>query len=161
MRRNSRIVRAIFCLGLIAFTFNEVPGTTWKSHGYSWKDALEVADASAATTGAPLLICSGLRESTFRPMPTTEIKHSDLFAPLSYYKVNAPVVPLPRDFNQETERQVESFLATAIPRRERFLVLGHIESQQTTKWIATENAATYRARELGTYDEITVTEFVP
>ncbi|HEU5234254.1 MAG TPA: glycosyltransferase family 39 protein [Terriglobales bacterium] len=160
-RLNSRVVRTIFCLALIAFTFNEFPGKTWKSHGFSWKDALNVADASAATTHAPLLICSGLRESSFRPMPTTDIAQSDLFAPLSYYKVHAPVVPLPRDFNQETKRQVTSFLATAIPNRERFLVVGHTESEQTTKWITSETATSYRTRELGTYDGMTVTEFVP
>lgn len=160
-RLNSTIVRTIFCLGIIACTFNEFPGTTWKSHGFSWKDALEVADASAAKTRAPILICSGLRESTFRPMPTSDIEQSDLFAPLSYYKVHAPVVPLPRDLNQETKRQVEKFLARAVPDRERFLVLGHSESQPTTKWITSETAATYQPRELGTYDEMTVTEFVP
>jgi hypothetical protein len=94
-------------------------------------------------------------------MPTSDIEQSDLFAPLSYYKVHAPVIPLPRDLNQETKRQVEKFLARAVPDHERFLVLGHSESQQTTKWITSETAATYQPRELGTYDEMTVTEFVP
>lgn len=159
-RLSSKFLRVLFCVSLVAFTFSELPCSTWKTHGYSWKDALEVANKNAASDHAPMLICSGLRESSFEPMPG-DAKNSPLFSPLSYYKVNSPVIPLPRDFNSETRSQVNSFLATAIPARQRFLVLAHAESMPAEHWITAVTKEHYQARELGIYDEVTVMEYVP
>jgi hypothetical protein len=52
-------------------------------HGYSWKYALEFADANAAQDGSPLVICSDLPEADFQSMPTGPASESVLFAPLS------------------------------------------------------------------------------
>jgi hypothetical protein len=159
-RLNSKFLRVLFCVSLVAFTFSELPCSTWKPHGYSWKDALEVADKNAASDHAALLVCSGLRESSFEPMPA-DAKGSPLFSPLSYYKVNSSVIPLPRDFNSETRSQVNKFLAMAIPARQRFLVLAHPESMPAEHWITVVTKEHYQARQLGVYDEVTVMEYVP
>ena len=72
-----------------------------RTHGYSLKYALEFADANAAQDGSPLVICSDLPEADFQSMPTGPASESVLFAPLSYYKVRAAVVPMPRALNEQ------------------------------------------------------------
>ncbi len=158
---NSKMVRVALCIGLIVFSFDELPCSTWKSHGYSWKDALEIADANAAPDRAPLLVASGLIESDFAALPT-DVENSPMFAPLTYYKVHETVVPLPRDLKPPAVAQVNEFLATAIPTRQRFLVVVHGGDDWPIRdWITSVTKEYYSARVIGVYDGVSVTEYVP
>jgi hypothetical protein len=156
---DSRPLRGLFCvafLGLCVFQAYSSPLS--RRHEESWKGSLAFADANAAEDHAPLLMCSPLVEADFQPMPAIA-SQSVLYAPLSYYKVKAPVVPLPRTVNAETKRQVRQFLLTA--GQERFLVLAPWPSLRIVDLLAYESQSTHTPRVLGKFDEIWVVEFVP
>lgn len=159
----SSVIRLSFCVALVAFTLGRFSFSTFSMenpHGYTWKYALEVANEKAAPDNAPLLLCSDLPESNFESMPA-DVTSSGFFAPVSYYKVNSPVVPLPREFNKEAALQVKKFLATAIPGRRRFLLLAYFPSSRTIDWITMITKDSYEPRKVGTYDGVTVMEYVP
>lgn len=159
----SRTIRATFCVGLVMLTFSGLSVDTFSidyPHGYTWKYALEKANESAKPDNAPMLICSDLPDSNFGPMPS-DAANSVLFAPLSYYKVYSPVVPLPRALTGETMAQVNRFLATATPAKRRFLALGFFPSNRTLDWITRRTKDGYVANNLGTYDGVTVMEYIP
>lgn len=161
----SKKIRVGFCAALALLTFSGFSFATLSTegaHGYSWKYALQVADKSAAFDHAPLLICSDLTESNFQPMPADVYKaKSPVFAPIFYYRVHSRIVPLPRALNGEAMKQVNKFLATATPARERFLVLGYVASKETLSWITERTKDTYVAHNLGMTDGVTVTEYAP
>ena len=98
---NSRALRLLFCTALVAATaYHSFMSPSSRIHNYTWKYALEVAEKSASADNAPVLICSDLPESDHMPMPVgPAIKDSAIFAPLSYYQLSEPVVPLPRSLN--------------------------------------------------------------
>ena len=161
----SKAIRTGFCVALVVFTFSRFSFATLTiddPHGYTWKYALLVADKSAAVDKAPLLICSDLPESNFEPMPADVYAATDGdFAPIFYYKVHSRVVPLPRALNRETVTQINKFLATAMPAKQRFLVLGFVFSNQTLDWITERTKEAYLAQNLGTTDGVTVMEYKP
>jgi hypothetical protein len=161
----SKAIRVGFCAALVALTFSGFPFATLSmdnAHGYSWKYALQVADKSAAFDNAPLLLCSDLTESNFEPMPAdVYAATSAAFAPIFYYKVHSRVVPLPRALNGEAVAQINKFLATATPARQRFLVLGYVASEETFSWITERTKHSYVARNLGRTDGVTVMEYAP
>jgi Dolichyl-phosphate-mannose-protein mannosyltransferase len=153
----SRAIRTIFCAAVLLLAVQaqlEQP-----THGYSWKYALEVADANTAIDHAPILICSDLPESDHVRMPTDiNTLQIGLFAPLSYYQVHSTVVPLPRTLNEEAKFQVARFLAG--PRR-RFLVTAYVPSQPTVDWMQEVTKDAYQFHSLGVYDGVSVNEYVP
>ena len=158
-RINSNSLRMLFCMAVLtlaAYRQYEQP-----THEYSWKDALETANAQTAADHAPLLICSDLPEADHQPMPADlNSLNVGLFAPLSYYKVNSPVVPLPRALNQEAKSQVNKFLTAAVPAKKRFLVVAFLASRPTLDWIRERTKDSYHAREIGVYDGVSVVEYV-
>ncbi len=127
-------------------------------HEESWKGSLAFADANAAQDNAPILMCSPLVEADYEPMPAVA-SESVLYAPLSYYKVNARVVPLPRTLNAETERQVSHFLMGN--EGTRFLVLVPLQSRQILDLLVASTQGTHSYRVLGESENIFVVEFVP
>jgi hypothetical protein len=160
-RIGARSLRIALCVALMLCTFHELPCSIWRDHGYSWKEALQVADANVASDHAPLLIASGLVESNSAPLPT-DVINSPMFSPLSYYKVHGPVVALPRDLTPAAQAQVNKFLSNAVPARQRFVVLVHGGVEHNLNvWI--ENAAQdyYTANVVGAFDDVVVTEYVP
>lgn len=157
----SRPLRALFCFAFVALcAFEAYSSPLAYRHEESWKDALAFADANAAGDHAPLLMCSPLVEADFLPMPAVA-SDSVLYSPLSYYKVEAPVVPLPRTLNAEAERQAKQFLLRAAQEHSRFLVLAPWPSLRILDLIAYLSQGTYSPRVLGKFDEIWVVEFVP
>ncbi len=105
---DSRALRGLFCFAFVGLcVFQAYSSPLSRRHEESWKAALAFADANAAADHAPLLMCSPLVEADYQPMPAVP-SESVLYAPLSYYKVNAPVVPLPRTLNDEAERQAKT-----------------------------------------------------
>ncbi len=158
---DSRLLRGLFCFAFVALcAFQAYTSSLAYRHEESWKEALAFADANAAVDHAPLLMCSPLVEADFLPMPA-EVSESVLYSPLSYYRVKAPVVPLPRTLNAEAERQVKQFLLEAGQTRTRFLVLAPWPSLRILDLIAYDSQSTYSPHVLGKFDEIWVVEFVP
>lgn len=162
-RFHSRTLRLLFCVALV-FTANYLSyssSSSRQSSCDSWKYALGTAEKNASADNAPALICSGFIESDYSTMPVDSAKDSKLFAPLSYYKLSVPVVPLPDDFNGETVRVSSLFLHEAAQKHERFLALGYKSSYRTLDWLAQSAAATHSVRKLGVFDGVEVLEFVP
>ncbi len=161
----SKRIRVGFSLALVVLTLSGLPLATLSMdnpHRYSWKYALEVADKSARADNAPLLICSDLPESNFEPMPADVYAATNTaFAPIFYYKVHSRVVPLPRALNEEAVAQINKFLATAAPAKQRFLVLGYLASEETFSWITERTKDSYVAHNLGTTDGVTIMEYRP
>jgi len=158
---DSRLIRALFCfafVGLCAFQAYNSPVS--RMHEESWKESLAYADANAAEDHAPLLMCSPLVEADFQPMPQVP-SDSVLYAPLSYYKVNAPVVPLPRTLNQEAMSQVTRFLLKETPEHQRFLMLVPWPSVPILNFLSYSSQGSYAPHVLGNFDGILVVEFIP
>jgi len=162
-RIDSRALRLLFCFALvasIAYPYYGSPAT--RTHGYSWKYALEAAEKDASTDNATVLICSDLPEADHVPMPAgAAVKDSNFFSPLSYYKLSVPVVGLPRVLNQDARRIVSNFLPEAAQRHERFLAVAFKASYPTLQFIVSSSAGTHSARVLGTFDGVEVVEFTP
>ena len=104
-------------------------------HDVPFKYALDFVERNASIDNAPVLMCSSFIESDFSLMPVDSAKTSSLFAPLSYYPLSVPVVPMPKDINGETVRVGSQFLEQAVDRHERFLVFVHLGSYDTLEWI--------------------------
>ncbi|MGD0931025.1 MAG: glycosyltransferase family 39 protein [Candidatus Korobacteraceae bacterium] len=158
-RLASRPLRGLFCFAFVALCVSQAyrsPLSRW--HEDSWKGSLAFADANAAQDNAPILMCSPLVEADYEPMPAVA-SDSVLYAPLSYYKVNARVVPLPRTLNAEAQRQVSHFLMGN--EGTRFLVLVPLQSRQILALLAASTQGTHSYRVLGESDNIFVLEFTP
>src|SRR5579863_359689 len=161
-RIDSRALRVLFCLALVGVTaYSAFASPDSRTHGYTWKYALEAAEKNAAPDNAPVLICSDLIESDYIPMPLDSAKDSVYFAPLSYYKLSVPVVPLPRSLNDEAVRVASSFLQDAAPRHKRFLAMAFTPSYPTVRWLEETTSGTYDSRTLGIFDGVEVVEFTP
>jgi len=158
---DSRALRGLFCFTFVALcVFQAYTSPLSRRHEESWKQSLAFADANAAEDHAPLLMCSPLVEADFLPMPAVA-SDSVLYAPLSYYKVRAQVVPLPRTLNDEAERQVKHFLLKASQQHSRFLVLAPWPSLRIVDFLAYSSQGTHSPRVLGNFDDIWVVEFIP
>jgi hypothetical protein len=159
---DSRLLRVLGCAALVTWTaYQNYTSPRASIHGRTWKYALEFADANAARDGSPLVICSGLPESDFWSMPTGPAGESVLFAPLSYYKVRATVVPMPRDLDEQAQLIGRRFFLRAALNHERFLALGFPTSYPTLHWLASLTSTTHVSHVLGDFDGIAVIEFVP
>jgi hypothetical protein len=88
-------------------------------------------------------------------------KDSVMFAPLSYYRLSVPVVPLPRTLNQDAIRIASDFVVGAQQRHQRFLALGYMASYDTLHWLVEAAKHSYSVQELGTSNGIVVLEFTP
>jgi hypothetical protein len=161
-RIDSRALRLLFCIAIVATTAYQYFSSPFsKYHGYTWRYALEFVEQNASADNAPVLICSDLPEADHVAMPLDSAKDSGLFAPLTYYKLSVPVVPLPRALNDEAIRVASGFLQEAAQRRERFLAVAFEPSYRTLEWVAYSASGTHYVRELGVFDGIKVLEFTP
>ena len=161
-RFRSRAMRLLFCVTFVAVTScTQFSSPLAKHHNQTWKYALEYIEKNASSDDATVMICSEFPESDYVTMPIDSAKNSKLFAPLSYYKLSVPVIPLPRELNEEAIRVGASFLHEAEYKHERFLALAQETSYKTLDWLTQEAAVTYSVRKLGVFDGIEVLEFVP
>jgi hypothetical protein len=153
----------LFCVTFVIITaYQDFHSPTFKHHSYTWKYALEYVERNASPDNAPVLICSDFPESDHTPLPSTEtVKGSVFFAPIIYYKLSVPVVPLPRALNGEAMRVGSEFLQESAQKHERFLALAYTPSIKTLDWLAQNAAATHSVHNLGVFDGIVVFEFVP
>ncbi len=131
----------------------------------SMKYVLQGVERNASTDNAPVLICSNYIESDFTVMPLESPKASPLFAPLSYYRLGVPVVPLPRDLNNETVRVASLFFEQAEQKHERFLAMAHFGtdfgSYETLEWLEQKAPADYTFRKVGVINGFEILEFLP
>lgn len=158
-----RAVRLLFCVTLsVLAVYIYCISPSSAQHGYyTWKYALDAAEKNASADNAPVLICSDFPEADYVEMPLDSAKESRYFAPLSYYKLSVPVVPLPRALNDEAIRVGSQFLHQAAMKHERFLALAFQPSYKTLDWLAQNAAATHSVRKLGEFDKIKILEFTP
>ena len=162
-RVDSRMLKLLFCVILVSATaYQYLTLPIYRLHGYSWKQALEIAEMNAAPDHAPVLICSDVIEADNSPMPVgAQVKDSAFFAQLSYYKLDAPVVGLPRAMNEQAVRIGSDFVQEATKRRQRFLAMGYTYSYDTLHWLISATSATYDVRVLGQPSWVVVLEFTP
>jgi 4-amino-4-deoxy-L-arabinose transferase-like glycosyltransferase len=155
-------IRLLFCGALAAITvFTALRAPNSGELLYSWKHAIEVAEKNASTDNAPVLVCSDFIESDYMAMPVGSAKESRMFAPLSYYKLTVPVVPLPRDFNSEAIKVGSQFIQEAEQRHQRFLAMGDRPSYRTLDWLTQRASGSYDVHKLGVFDQTEILEFVP
>ena len=101
------------------------------------------------------------------PMPSGDAaKASGFFTQLSYYKLSAQVVGLPRALDDEAIRIGSNFVRDASLRHQRFLALGYRPSLETPRWLRKvaqqqNHDENYDVRTLGQPDGILVLEFDP
>jgi hypothetical protein len=85
-----------------------------------------------------------------------------MFAPITYYRMTVPVVPLPQGMNDQTLQIASRFLREAAQRHQRFLIVADPAfSSKTLDWLSIHAAPTHSVRLLGVYEETEVLEFVP
>jgi hypothetical protein len=90
-----------------------------------------------------------------------EPAESFLFAPLSYYKIRATVVPMPRGLDDRAQFIGRRFFSQASVKHERFLALGDPGSYPTLDWLESLTSTTYVHRVLCKLDRAEVIEFAP
>jgi hypothetical protein len=162
-RIDSSIWRSLYCVVLVtATTLFTFASPRWSAHAYTWKYATDFANRNTSIDHAPVLMCSDLPESNFMPMPIgSEVYDSTLFPSLTYYKLNAPVVGLPRALDVRAREIGSRFLLGAAGKRERFLALAYAESYPTLEWLKGQASGGFDVHTLGTFDAVKVLEFVP
>lgn len=156
------VARSLFYIAVMAGIAVAYFMTSYsQQYQHSWKYALNVIQHNASVDNASVLICSNFVESNYAPMPLDSPKDSFFLAPISYYKLSVPVVPLPKALNDEAIRVGSQFLQEAALKHERFLALADTASGDTLIWLTQRTSKTYSAKNLGTFDGVTVMEFVP
>jgi hypothetical protein len=157
-----RAVRLLVCISFVAIVaclaFRSPES---RQHGQTWKYALEAVAASTSTDNAPVLICSGFSSADGVITSTDKVIESDLYAPLSFYPLSVPVVPLPYSLNGEAIRVGSQFLREASQKHERFLALSGNAPYKTLDWLAQSAAESYSVHTLGVFDGVEVLEFFP
>jgi hypothetical protein len=157
-----RALQLLLCVALVTVvSYLSYSSPSSRQHMSSWKYAVEFAEKNASVDRAPVLICSGFVESNFPTTPVDSEKDSFFLAPLSYYRLGAPVVPLPKALNGDAVRIGSEFLKEAESRHERFLAFAGGSSYPTLEWLTQSAAATHSVRELGVFDGIEILEFTP
>jgi 4-amino-4-deoxy-L-arabinose transferase-like glycosyltransferase len=164
-----RVARALLCAVLVTVSVVFALMSPHAGvHTVSWKYALQAAEKNASVDHAPVVMCSTFVESDYAAMPVADPAASIFFAPITYYKLTSPVIPLPADFTPETVRVASGFLKQAAAKRQRFLLLAHTDnpvlpntSYPTVQWMEKNTSETYNVRWLGIFDGIAVLEFVP
>ncbi len=162
---DSRLLRQIFCVGLVGLTaFQTFSSPLSRLHEINFKQAHAFVNSNVANDkGAiPVLVCSAFIESDYEPMPTDRNGENPLFSQVSYYPINAPVILLPMDLNDETMRVASQTVLTAAQKGQRFLLVAGPTSYPTAKWLANYSRGAFTARVLAEFDKETeVVEFRP
>jgi hypothetical protein len=163
-RFRSRYLAVFFCVALVGVTaFRSLNAPLARDHDFSMTYALEAAEKSASADRAPIVLCSGFVESNYSAMPSPEtVKDSLLFAPITYYKLSGPVVPLPQLLNKQALQISSQFLQQAAQTHQHFLLVADPWfSHETLDWFAQNAAASHTVHKLGMFQGTEVLEFVP
>lgn len=161
-RIDSRLLRQMFCVGLVGVTvFECYSSPNARKHELSFKRAHAVVNANVARDHAPVLTCSAFIEADFEPLPTDRTSEDALNSQFFYYPIDAPVVLLPMSLNDEAKRIAGQAALAATQLRQRFLVVGSPNCYPTIDWLASSSRGAFTTRLLGEFDEIVVVEFRP
>jgi hypothetical protein len=164
-RIDSRILRLVFCVGLVGLTtFEAYSSPLSRRHEINFKETHAFANANiAADRGAvPVLVCSAFIESDYEPLPSERTSENALNSQMYYYPIDVPVVMLPIDFNGESVRIGSQAVLAAAQRHERFLFVVPPSSYPTLQWLANYTRGAFTTRVLAEFDkETVVVEFQP
>jgi len=162
-RIDSRGLRQIFCVGLVAFTvFQCFNSPLSRRHELNFKEAHAFINANVANDQAPVLICSAFIESDFEPIPVDRSSENALISQISYYPVDSPAVFLPMDLNNEAMRIGKQAVLDALQSHRRFLVVAAPTSYRTVDWLTNYSRGAFTAQLLKDFDQqIVVVEFRP
>lgn len=161
---DSRLLRQVFCVGLVAITlFETYTSPLSRRHELNFKQAHAFVNGVVANENGevPVLVGSAFIESDYETMPTDRDGENPLLSQVDYYPIKAPVVMLPMDLNDESVRVASQTLLAAAQQRKRFLLVAPPTSYPTAEWLANYSKGAFTARELGVFDEIVVIEFRP
>ncbi len=159
---DSRVLRQIFCVGLVGITVVEAYSSPLsRRHELNFKQAHAFVNANVANDPAPVVISSAFIESNFEPLPADPGSENALISQVSYYPVNAQMVFLPIDLNDETIRIGSQTVLTAAQRHQRFLFVVPPSSYPTLEWLGNYTRGAFTAKILGEFDEVLVVEFRP
>jgi hypothetical protein len=156
-------IRLLFCITLVAVvSLIRLDSPSSRQHEVPWKHAMEFVEQNASVDNAPVLICSAYVESDFTSMPLESAKTGPLFAPISYYHLTVPVVPLPRDLNDEAVRVGSLFLEKQAGQKpQRFLAVELLQHYKILDWLEQKASTDYTVRTLGMIDGFKILEFSP
>jgi len=161
-RIDSRWLRLVFCVGLVAVTVFECYSSPHsRQHEMSFKQAHEFTNTIVAQDKAPVLTCSALIESNFEPLPTDLNSENALASQVTYYRINAPVILLPYSLNDEAKRIGSQTILAAAQRHQRFLGIGVPECYPTLRWLATSSSGAFKEEIIGNFEGIVVVEYRP
>ncbi len=165
---DSPVLRKLFCVGLVALTvFEAYSSPLSRQHMINFKQAHAFVNANIAKHGdkdkdkVPVLVCSAFIESDFEPMPTDRTGENALLSQLDYYSIDAPVVMLPIDLNDQAIRMGSQTVLAAAQRGQRFLVVAPPTSYPTVQWLINYSRGMFTDYLLGVFNEIMVVEFRP
>lgn len=159
---DSRMLRQIFCVGLVGITlFEAYSSPLSRRHEINFRQAHAFVNANVANDQVPVLISSAFIESNFEPLPTDFSSENALISQVSYYPLNAKMVFLPIDLNDETIRIASQTVLTAAQRHQRFIFVVPPSSYPTLQWLSNYSRGSFTADILGEFDEIVVVEFRP
>lgn len=162
---DSRALRHIFCVGLVAVTvYESYSSPLSRKHELNFKEAHAFVNANLANDSdpVPVLTCSAFIESDYEVMPTDRNGENPLFSQLAYYPIKAAVVLLPMDLNEETIRIGSQVILAAAQRHQKFLFVVPPSSYPTLQWFDNYSRGAFTSQVLKDFDqEIVVVEFQP
>ncbi len=161
---DSRVLWQVFCVGLVAVTgYESFSSPSSRLHELNFKRAHEVVNANVANDEGrvPVLVCSAFIESNFEPLPVDRNSENALVSQVSYYPVDAPMIFLPMDLNDEAIRISKQAVMTALQRHQRFLVVAAPTSWETVDWLTKYARGALSEKLLGDFSDVVVVEFRP
>lgn len=159
---NSRWLRQIFCMGLVAVTaFEQYGSPLSRKHDLSFKPAHAFVNIIVTKDELPVLVCSAFIESNYEVLPTDRNGEDALLSQVDYYPIHAPIQLLPMTLNQETARIAKQAVFVAAQRRQRFLVIAAPDSYAALELLASYTRGAFAGKVLGKFDDIVVAEFQP
>jgi len=159
---DSAVLRRVFCAGVVAIlAFESYRSPASRKHEPNSKEAHALVNANLAGEKVPVLVCSAFIESNYEPLPADLTSENALASQVAYYPINAPVVMLPMDLNDETVRIASQTVLAAKEQRHRFFLVAWPTSYQTVDWLANYTRGSFTAELLGKFDGVVVAEFRP
>ncbi|MGA7167964.1 MAG: glycosyltransferase family 39 protein [Candidatus Sulfotelmatobacter sp.] len=161
---DSRVVRQIFCVGLVGLTvFEAYSSPLSRRHELNFKQAHAFVNANIAEdeSSLPVLVCSAFIESDYSTALGNGDGENPLFSQIDYYPLHGSVVLLPMDLNDETIRVASQAVLAAAQRHQRFIFVVPPSSYPTLQWLDNYSRGSFAAQILGEFEEILVVEFRP
>jgi mannosyltransferase len=162
-RIDSRLLRQVFCVGLVAVTvFEAYRSPDSRRHEINFKEAHAFVNANGVPNDAPVLVFSAFIESDYEPLPQALGMENAMLSQIDYYPVHQPWIFLPIDLNEKTAQIAQQAVLGAAQRHQRFIAIVPPSSYRSLDWLADYTRGSFTAQTLGLFDrEILVVEFRP